>query len=179
MGDRHGVGQALNNLGLGLREVRRFEEAITAHTRAVDIYQEMGDLHGEGTAWNNLGIVLQEVRRFEEAIIAHTQARDISRNIGDRRGEGTASGGLGMALEEVDRRVEARDVWQHAVAAFAESGDERFAERVRGWLEGLDDPVPHQNLAGCVDPLFDQPPRFTAPYRMGLEYSIGCLTWGR
>jgi tetratricopeptide (TPR) repeat protein len=139
VGDRHGVGQAMNNLGLGLREVRRFEEAITAHTRAVKICQEVGDRHGEGSAWYSLGIALQEVRRFEEAITAHTYARDIFQNLGDLHGEGTALGGLGMALQEVDRRVEARDVWQGAVAAFAASGDERFAERVRGWLDRLDD----------------------------------------
>jgi tetratricopeptide (TPR) repeat protein len=129
----------MNNLGLGLREVRRFEEAITAHTRAVKICQEVGDRHGEGSAWYSLGIALQEVRRFEEAITAHTYARDIFQNLGDLHGEGTALGGLGMALQEVDRRVEARDVWQGAVAAFAASGDERFAERVRGWLDRLDD----------------------------------------
>jgi tetratricopeptide (TPR) repeat protein len=58
---------ALVYLGLAMREVRRFEEAITAHTQARDIYRDLGDRHGEGTAWNNLGNALQEVRRFEEA----------------------------------------------------------------------------------------------------------------
>jgi Tetratricopeptide repeat len=45
---------ALNNLGLALREVRRFEEAITAHQDAAAIYRETGDRHREGTALNNL-----------------------------------------------------------------------------------------------------------------------------
>lgn len=34
---------ALNNLGLALRQVRRFEEAITAHQDAAAIHQETGD----------------------------------------------------------------------------------------------------------------------------------------
>jgi Flp pilus assembly protein TadD len=36
-GDRHGEGRALNNLGLALLEVRRFEEAISAHQDAAAI----------------------------------------------------------------------------------------------------------------------------------------------
>ncbi|MEU7082934.1 tetratricopeptide repeat protein, partial [Streptomyces achromogenes] len=71
-GDRHGEGQALNNLGLALRAVRRFEEAIDAHTQAVTVFREFGDRHGEGQALNNLGLALRAVRRFEEAIDAHT-----------------------------------------------------------------------------------------------------------
>ena len=39
---------ALNNLGVTLRQVRRFEEAITAHQDAAAIYRETGDRHGEG-----------------------------------------------------------------------------------------------------------------------------------
>ena len=39
---------ARNNLGVALQEVRRFEEAITAHQDAVGIFRETGDRHGEG-----------------------------------------------------------------------------------------------------------------------------------
>jgi len=39
-GDRHGEGMALNNLGLALREARRFDEANTAHQDAAAVYRE-------------------------------------------------------------------------------------------------------------------------------------------
>ena len=41
---------------MALQEVRRFEEAITAHQDAAAIYRETGDRHGEGMALNNLGV---------------------------------------------------------------------------------------------------------------------------
>jgi hypothetical protein len=53
-GDRHREGWALNNLGIALREVKRFEEAMTAHQEAAAIYRGTGDQHGEGAALNNL-----------------------------------------------------------------------------------------------------------------------------
>jgi tetratricopeptide repeat protein len=45
---------ALNNLGVALAEVRRFEEAITACQHAAAVYRETGDRHREGNALNNL-----------------------------------------------------------------------------------------------------------------------------
>ncbi len=41
--DRHSEGKALNDIGVTLHEVRRFDEAITATQDAVRIYQETGD----------------------------------------------------------------------------------------------------------------------------------------
>ncbi|WP_075027931.1 tetratricopeptide repeat protein [Streptomyces mirabilis] len=78
-----GEGQALGNLGIALREVRRFEEAVDAHTQAVAAFRELGDRHSEGQALNNLGAVLQGVGRFEEAFDAHTRAAAAFRELGD------------------------------------------------------------------------------------------------
>ena len=79
------------------REVRRFEEAVTAHQDAAAIYRETGDRHGEGAALNNLGVALREVRRFEEAITACQDAAAIYRETGDRHGEGIALNNLEAA----------------------------------------------------------------------------------
>jgi tetratricopeptide (TPR) repeat protein len=77
-------------LGLALREVGRFEEAIGADQDAAAIYRETGDRHSEGVTLANLGLALQEVQRFEEAIGAYQDAAAIYRETGDRHGEGTA-----------------------------------------------------------------------------------------
>jgi hypothetical protein len=53
-GDRHHEAMALSNLGLALAEVRRFEEAISAHQDAVAIFLETADRHWEEIALGNL-----------------------------------------------------------------------------------------------------------------------------
>jgi hypothetical protein len=50
----YGEGDVLNNFGLALVGVRRFEEAIRAHRDAAGIFRETGDRHGEGVALRNL-----------------------------------------------------------------------------------------------------------------------------
>jgi tetratricopeptide (TPR) repeat protein len=98
LGDRKAEATALNNLGLALRSVRRFEEAIIAHQDTAVIFRETGDRRGEGVAVGNLGIALVEVRRFEEAITALHNARAIFRETGDRRDEGRSLQNLGATL---------------------------------------------------------------------------------
>ena len=121
--DRVGEGMVLNNLGLALREVRRFEEAIDAHQQAAAIFRETGNRHREGMVLNNLGLALRAVRRFEEAIDAHQQAAAIYRETGNRHREGTALNNLGNALLEVRRFEEAIDAHQQAAAIYRETGD--------------------------------------------------------
>jgi len=123
LGDRSTEAAMLNNLGVAVAEVRRFEEAITAHQDAAAIFRETGDRHGEGLALTNLGAALTEVRRFEEAITAHQDAAAIFRETGDRHGEGLALGNLGNTLREASRFYEAITAHQDAAAIFRETGD--------------------------------------------------------
>jgi tetratricopeptide (TPR) repeat protein len=123
LGDRHGEGNALNNLGVALRQMRRFDEAITAGWRAAAIYRDTRDRHGQGTALDNLGSALQEVRRFDDAITAYQDAAAIYRDTGDRYGEGTALGNLGTALQGVLRFDEAITAHQEDLAICRDTGD--------------------------------------------------------
>ena len=110
-------------LGNALQRVRRFEEAITAHERAGEIYRETGDRHGEGMAATNLGNALQQVGRFEEAITALERAGEIYRETGDRHSEGVAATNLGNALQQVGRFEEAITALERAGEIYRETGD--------------------------------------------------------
>jgi tetratricopeptide (TPR) repeat protein len=90
LNDKGHEAAALNNLGVALREVGRFEEAVSACQDAAAIFRETGDRHSEGLALVGLGLVLAEVRRFEEAISAHQDAVAIFRETGDRYWEDIA-----------------------------------------------------------------------------------------
>ncbi len=132
--DRDREGYALTSLGLALREVRRFEEAITAcqdaaaifrkaASRRSAIFRKTANRRSEGMAVNNLGMALREAGRVEEAITAHQDAAAIFRETGDRHSEGDALGNLGLALREAGRLEEAITACQDAAAIFRETGD--------------------------------------------------------
>ena len=55
VGDRHGEGQTLNNLGAVYESQGRWEEAIAQYEQNLEICRSLGDRHGEGKTLNNLG----------------------------------------------------------------------------------------------------------------------------
>ncbi|MEV4804249.1 tetratricopeptide repeat protein [Nonomuraea sp. NPDC049421] len=134
LGDRHGEGPALNNLGNALREGGHFEEAITAHQGAAAIFRELGDRHGEGRALGNLGNALREGGHFEEAITAHQGAAAIFRELDNRHDEGRALGNLGIALREVRRFEEAITTHQQDLDICRGLGDRHGEGRALGNL---------------------------------------------
>ncbi|WP_253775898.1 tetratricopeptide repeat protein [Goodfellowiella coeruleoviolacea] len=127
---------AANNLGLALREVRRFAEAVAAHERARALYRAAGDQYGEGMAWNNLGSALLESRRFAEAVDSCQRARDRFRQLSDAHGEAIACNNLGLALAELGRFAEAVAAHERARDLHGETGD-RNREGMAGNNLGL------------------------------------------
>ena len=128
-GDAHREASAWTNLGAALAAVRRFEEAIEAHTRAHDLYQQVDDAHGEARAWNNLGVALAAVRRFEEAIEAHTRDLRYCQRVSDVLGQASAWNNLGTVLAEmgwsnkaIKAHTRSRDLYQQAGDAHREAG---------------------------------------------------------
>lgn len=121
--DPHGLGVAADNLGLALREARRFDEAIAAHTEGLRASRQAGDRGGEAIGLSNLGLALREVRRFDEAIAVHRRAVRICRDIGDQVTEGMALNGLGLVLQELHRVEEAIEPHRRAVDILTRIGD--------------------------------------------------------
>jgi tetratricopeptide (TPR) repeat protein len=114
---------AWNILGMALREVRRFEEAIAALQRSLAMFGEVGDRYNEAQAWGNLGNALQEARGFEEAIAALQRAGAMFREVGDRHGEAKAWNNLGAALQQARRFEEAIAAHKVAGEVYREVGD--------------------------------------------------------
>jgi tetratricopeptide (TPR) repeat protein len=123
LNDKGREAAALTCLGLALRQVRRFEEAVSAHQDAAILFREVGDRHGEGAVLNNLGAALVGVRRFEEAVSALQDAAATFREVSDRHLEGVALNSLGISLRYVRRFEEAVSAHQDAAIICREVGD--------------------------------------------------------
>ncbi|QIJ60744.1 tetratricopeptide repeat protein [Streptomyces sp. JB150] len=115
------AGKAWNRLGLALRNNRRIEEAVAAHTRACEIHRTRGDRLEEGLSWDMLGIALTEARAYDEALAAHERARELVRACGQPQAEASAWNNLGRTLfllgrfdESIVALSRARDMF-HAV----------------------------------------------------------------
>jgi tetratricopeptide (TPR) repeat protein len=118
-----GEGPALNNLGIALRNGRRFDDAITALQDAAQIARETGDQNGQAGTLTNLGTTLQEMQRFDDAITALQDAAQIFRETGNRHDQAKALNNLGPVLQEAQRFDDAITALQDAAQIFRETGD--------------------------------------------------------
>jgi tetratricopeptide (TPR) repeat protein len=127
LNDLHSEAGALNNLGLALQAVRRFDDAIACHRDAATLAKGIGERHTEGAALHNLGMVLEELRLFNEAITAYQQDLVICRRFGDLPGEGMTLNSLAICLAEtgqLDKAIEASE----RAAAISRAIDDRRGE---------------------------------------------------
>ncbi|MFJ9248324.1 tetratricopeptide repeat protein [Streptomyces sp. NPDC101776] len=129
-GTRDGEALAWDNLGIALREAGRTEEAIDAHTRAVDLNQALGDRNSEAAAWNNLGVALLDAGRTGKGIDALTRALNLAQAAGERGGEATVWNNLGNALQEAGRAEEAIDAHTRALNLNQALGDRNSEAKV-------------------------------------------------
>jgi tetratricopeptide (TPR) repeat protein len=132
--DRRGEANALNNLGVALVGLRRFDEAIVACTESAALQKKVRNRRGRGIALNTLGIALRHERRFEEAINAHQQASRLFRRIRDSHSVGMALNNLGSDLTEARRFEEAIAAHTRAVVTYQQIGDRRREAKALGNL---------------------------------------------
>ncbi|MFJ3899327.1 MULTISPECIES: tetratricopeptide repeat protein [unclassified Streptomyces] len=122
-GNRRAEAVAETHLGFALLYAGRSSEAVDAHIRSRDLFQDLDDLNSEASTWNNLGTALQHADRTDEAIAAHTRARDLHRASGNRHSEASTWNNLGLALQRVARTEEAIAAHTRARLLFQDLGD--------------------------------------------------------
>ncbi len=137
IGDRRAMSAALNNLGIVLKDQRRFADALAAHQRALALRREIGDRNWTAVSLSNIGVVYFEQDRFRDAATYYGQSLAVARDIGDKRGQVRAQHNLAIVTRELGRLAEARTALEESLVIRREIGDRRgqvFAQVELGLL---------------------------------------------
>ncbi|MBW1803619.1 MAG: tetratricopeptide repeat protein [Deltaproteobacteria bacterium] len=109
--------QAWNLEGIGLNLIRlgRYEEAIEAHKKALDLWIQ--EKNTSKQAWNQglNGLNLYKLGRHEEALEAHQRALDLWTQEKDISGQAREQGLIGLNLNKLERHEEALEAHRKAV----------------------------------------------------------------
>ena len=95
---------ALNNRGITLQELKRFDEALASYDRVLAIKPDYAE------ALNNRGNTLQELKRFDEALASYDRALAIKPDYAE------AHSNRGNTLQELKRLDEALASYDRALA---------------------------------------------------------------
>ncbi|WP_411091779.1 tetratricopeptide repeat protein [Streptomyces sp. 049-1] len=123
--DRRNEPGAWANLGYALVGLHRYDEALTAQTRARALCEQAGDALGQASSWDDMGNALRALHRHEEALTAHITARTLCEQTGDTRGQAIAWSNTGNTLRALYRYEEALAAHTTARGLYEQTGDTR------------------------------------------------------
>ncbi|WP_369200904.1 tetratricopeptide repeat protein [Streptomyces sp. PU-14G] len=113
----------LEGLGAALEAARRYEEAVTAYSAAIEQFRAAEDPEGEATAQSRLGSALASLRRLEEAIEAHSAAEALRPRREDPGRHAVLSSHRGSTLRAAGQYDAAVASHTEALAAHREAGN--------------------------------------------------------
>lgn len=112
VGDRIGIANSLNNLGLVERrdqsgsaeDISKRRERAAAHLdQALDLRRDIGDRRGLAETLNNLGVLAYELQEFDKAWAFYEEALHNELEIDNRHGVGVALANLGEVAGQLGR----------------------------------------------------------------------------
>lgn len=107
IGDRKGIANIYNNLGMLHQYQADFSEALKYHRAALKVRQEIGDSLGVSASYNSIGSILFEQGNFEESLQNHFNALSIRKEIGDKRYIAESYNNIGADYREQGKLEEA------------------------------------------------------------------------
>ncbi|MFJ5969552.1 ATP-binding protein [Streptomyces sp. NPDC093060] len=101
-GHLHNQAWCLNCLGVALRQMGRYEEALACHREAFALLDELFEEHWKVHFLNGYGETCRLAGRPEEALRLHRQALELAPRLGNRYEEALAHEGIATVLDGTD-----------------------------------------------------------------------------
>ncbi|GAA2639169.1 tetratricopeptide repeat protein [Actinomadura fulvescens] len=114
-GHKHNEAWCLNCLGVALRHMGRYEEALASHREAFALLDELFEEHWKIHFLNGYGETCRLAGLPDEALRLHRQALELAPKLGYRNEEALAHEGIAAVLDETDPDAAA----EHRAAAQA------------------------------------------------------------
>jgi tetratricopeptide (TPR) repeat protein len=122
-GDKRSEAYLQTSQGVAHGSLRHTDLAIEAHSRAIELFEEVGEVDGLGYAHNNLANAYNNAGRYEQAIHHYQKAIAVFADVSDpRRGQGMALNGLALCFIRMERYTDSLETARRAYAITKETG---------------------------------------------------------
>jgi tetratricopeptide (TPR) repeat protein len=123
LGNKLCMANALNNIGIVLKDEADFAGAQRRYELCLELRREIGDRVGESAAVNNVAVLLYEQGKLAAAKSMYEQTLAIARDLGQKRGIARALTNISMVIEDQGDLAGARRIEEESVAIRRELGD--------------------------------------------------------
>ncbi|MDZ8226913.1 tetratricopeptide repeat protein [Nostoc sp. ChiVER01] len=123
LGDKAGIGQTLNNIGLIYSIFQQNDKALEILQQALTIRREIKDRAGEGETLDALGGLYFSLEQDEKSLLTLQQALEIRREVKDKVGEAITLSRMGITYSFLKQQDKGLKLLQQALAMHRELGD--------------------------------------------------------
>ncbi|MBE9087810.1 tetratricopeptide repeat protein, partial [Tolypothrix sp. LEGE 11397] len=123
LGDKAGIGQTLNNIGLVYNVFQQNDKALEILQQALTIRREIKDRAGEGETLDALGGLYFSLEQDEKSLLTLQQALEIRREVKDKVGEAITLSRMGITYSYLKQQDKGLKLLQQALAMHRELGD--------------------------------------------------------
>ena len=123
LGDKAGIGQTLNNIGLIYNIFQQNDKALEILQQALTIRREIKDRAGEGETLDALGGLYFSLEQDEKSLLTLQQALEIRREVKDKVGEAITLSRMGLTYSYLKQQDKGLKLLQQALAMHRELGD--------------------------------------------------------
>ncbi len=122
-GDLRGVAACLDDMGKVRWKQGSFSEAISFHTRALELRDRLADNRSRAFTLGNLGVVYHDSGRFQDALDYFQRALKIYEANSDRQGVVHIAAQLGAVWLDLGKADRALEIWKQALEEAGKIGD--------------------------------------------------------
>ncbi len=138
LGRLEGMANQYGNLGIVYRTRGDLDRAEEMYRKALEIDEQLGRLGGMASDYGGLGNVYRTRGDLNRAKEMHRKSLEINERIGRLEGMASDYGSLGLLEQARGHPDAARDHWEESMALYQKLGASHMVERVKGWLDELD-----------------------------------------
>jgi CHAT domain-containing protein/tetratricopeptide (TPR) repeat protein len=132
IGDRVGLGNALNNLGGVYNRQNRTAQALECIQKSLVIFEDAGDKKGKAHSLHNIGHTYHNQRRFDLAVECYEKSLALSEEVGDRNLTARSLNRLGRAHSMLGRYDLSMELLQKSRTISEELNDKESLETALG-----------------------------------------------
>jgi tetratricopeptide (TPR) repeat protein len=126
LGDKAGMGDSLNNIGIMHKSKGDLDKALDYYGRSLTIQEELGDKAGMGYSLNNIGIVHSDKGDYVKTLDYYGRSLAIREELGDKRGMGYSLLNIGIVYSDKCDYDKAAEYLEKSLAIQKEIGFKGF-----------------------------------------------------
>jgi CHAT domain-containing protein/Tfp pilus assembly protein PilF len=137
IGDRDGVADTLNNIGVVHSNQGNYAQALENFQRSLAISEALGDKTGVSLALGNIGGVLSNQGNYAQALEHYQKSLAIEEALGDKRGISIDLNNIGLILLHQGDHAQALENYQKSLAISEALGDKTRIYRALGGIGNI------------------------------------------